>query len=84
MNNFQKLLEKMHLLWVPVIGLAFISYGIYDFFETSAKEVAGEPVNNGRLRFLYDFGGKYAILGLFLILGIICVVVGIKQLKSKD
>lgn len=82
--NFQYFLEKQRLFWLFVAGLALIIFGIYFFMEIQTAERNRETVRMNRIfRLIYDLGGKYTILALFEMVGLIAVISGIKQLKNN-
>lgn len=81
----KKILEKQSVIWTLLVGLALIVYGIYLFTEISSTESAGGVVRMKRIfQLLYDFGGKYSILAVFEVIGVISIISGIRQLKSND
>ncbi|MNJ91847.1 hypothetical protein D3C87_95020 [compost metagenome] len=82
--HIKNFVEKIHLLWVPVIGVAFIIYGIYLFLDICTIETAGQPVRMKKiLQVIYNLGGKQTILVIFELTGVILLVSGIQQLRRK-
>lgn len=81
----QKMIEKLHMLWVPVIGVAFIVYGTYQFLELKALEAVGQVVRLPKaFQVLYDMGGKYTLLVAFIVAGCACLFMGIRQLRDEQ
>ncbi len=82
MEKLKALLEKQSQIWLIIIGLVLMGFGIYQFLELAVAEEAGQVVKMKRiLELIYRFGGKYTLLALFEGLGILCLVSGIVQLK---
>lgn len=82
--NLPYLLEKQKLFWLIAVGLALIIYGVYFFMEIKSIEENHGIVRMKRVfLLLYNLGGKYAILALFEIVGLITLIAGIKQLKNN-
>ena len=82
--NGKNILEKIHLLWIPVIGIALIVYGIYLFIDINTMEANGQTVRMKKIfELIYNFGGKYTMLAIFEIVGIVVLISGIKQLRGK-
>ncbi|MEN7549932.1 hypothetical protein AAG747_18550 [Rapidithrix thailandica] len=83
MDKLKKLLEKQNALWLLIIGVVVILFGLYIFFKIKAKEDAGIEVRLPRLaERLYDLGGKYTLLALCEAVGIITLISGIKQVRD--
>lgn len=84
MGKIENILEKQNKIWVFIIGLALIIGGFYFFFDMKTTEEAGQAVRMKRaFQYVYDFGGKYLILAIFEIVGIIALISGIQQLRNK-
>jgi hypothetical protein len=56
-------------------GLGVIAFGVFEFLSISQTEASGDEVVFGRrnrwLRTLYGIGGKWAVLGFFVIVGLV-------------
>ncbi|MBE7659704.1 hypothetical protein [Tenacibaculum finnmarkense] len=84
MGKTEEVLEKQNKFWVFIVGIALIIGGIYFFFDMKTTEEAGLPVRMKKaFQIVYDFGGKYAILAIFEILGLFALISGIQQLRNK-
>ncbi len=84
MEKLESLLELQGKLWVLIIGIGLILFGIYQFNEIVAMEQAGDEVRLRRIfQYIYNFGGKYSILAIFEATGIIALVSGILQIRNK-
>lgn len=84
MNNLKNLLEKQNQIWLVIIGLVLIVYGVYEFQDIASKEASGQPVRMKKImQYIYQAGGKYTILSMFEIVGIISLMSGILQLRKK-
>jgi hypothetical protein len=80
MKKLQEYLEYQTQIALIIIGFALVYFGIYFFFEIKFLEDTYQMVQMKRyLRIVYDFGGKYTILTLLVLPGIIALVYGVKQ-----
>lgn len=85
MSNLTKFLEKQNQIWTLIIGIALIAGGFYFFFYIKDFEDAGIEVSLPRYaKQLYKVGGKYTILAMFEIVGLIALISGIRQLTGKN
>ncbi|MEM9141510.1 MAG: hypothetical protein AAGA86_00895 [Bacteroidota bacterium] len=84
MGKLKNILEKQNQIWVVLLGIALIITGLYLFFDIQGMEAAGREVRFGRrFQFVYDSLGKFGVLAVFEILGLIALISGIQQLKGK-
>lgn len=71
------------LYTMGLLGLGLIGFGIYMYFDLLAWENSNEEkYMNSILWGLYDLGGKLAVTGFFSLIGLGCVVFGIKRTKE--
>jgi len=84
MDKLKNILEKQNQIWVFLIGIALIIAGFYFFFHIQGLEEVGQEARFSRkIQWIYDYLGKYGILALFEIVGLIALVSGIRQLRGK-
>ncbi len=84
MSKLKNILEKQNQIWVFLIGIILIAAGIYFFLDIQSKEIAGTEVRMKKIfQLVYNFGGKYAILAIFEVVGLIALISGIQQLRNK-
>lgn len=84
MSKLKNILEKQNQIWVILVGIALIVGGIYFFLDIQSKEIAGTEVRMKKiLELIYNFGGKYTILAMFEVFGLIVLISGIQQLRNK-
>ncbi len=82
-RNMNKLNEYQTILWTFVLGVVLIVFGFYQFFEISALEEAGKTVRMKKaLEMIYNVGGKYTILAIFELIGLICLYSFISHLRD--
>jgi len=68
-------LKKINNYIAIAIGLSLIAFGIYLFLDIYKLEIANKPVKIRRaFQVLYTFGGKYLLLSVFEILGIVILL----------
>lgn len=85
MDKLKNILEKQNQIWVFLVGIALIIAGIYFFFHIQGLENAGQDVRFSRkIQWVYDILGKFGILAVFEIVGVIALISGIKQLRGKQ
>jgi uncharacterized membrane protein YidH (DUF202 family) len=83
MEKIKKYLEYQTAFALIVFGLALIVFGIYFFLEIKSAEETGQVVQMKRIvRAIYNLGGKFTILAIFEIIGIMTLVSGIRQFKE--
>lgn len=71
------------LYTTALLGLGFIAFGIFMYFDLKAWETSNEQKHmNSLLWAMYDFGGKLAVSSFFGIVGFVCIFLGVK--KSKE
>lgn len=84
MSKIKHILEKQNQIWVFLVGIALIIGGFYFFFHIQGLEEAGQQVRFGRkIQWVYNYLGKYGILAVFEIVGLIALISGIQQLRGK-
>lgn len=75
---------NMPLLWGILIGIGFIVFGIYLYYDLAAWEVSNEEMRlNAILWAIYDVAGKMGVAGFFSIIGIISIFSGYKKTKEN-
>jgi hypothetical protein len=83
MEKLKKYLEYQTAFALIVFGFALIIFGIYFFLEIKSAEQTGQVVQMKRIvRAIYNWGGKFTILFIFEIIGIMTLVSGIRQYKE--
>ncbi len=83
-DRVKYLLEKQNQIWVLLIGIVLIVYGIYLYSEISSLEESGQEILiNRTVNRLYNIGGKNLLLALFEGTGIIALISGFLQLRKK-
>jgi hypothetical protein len=70
-------------LWV-LAGVAIIGYGVWQYFDISAAEAAGEvPYFRRSTRRLYNTFGKWGVVGSAVVTGLVSAVIGYLQVKGR-
>ncbi len=78
-------IKKKESIWPPLIGGLIIIYGFYRFFNIRELEETGLPLRLSKLfELIYDFGGSYAILAIFELLGISIVILSLTKQKKTS
>ncbi len=71
------------MIWSILLGVGFIAFGIYLYFDLAAWENSNEEMHlNSILWGIYDIAGKIGVAGFFSIIGLGVAGAGIK--KSID
>jgi hypothetical protein len=79
----QKVLDRIHLMWIPIAGIALIGCGIYLFLHIKSAEEHGQLVRMKKaIELIYILGGKYTVLALFEISGLGVLITGIRLVKD--
>jgi len=74
---------NMPLIWGALMGIGFIAFGIYLYFDLAAWENSNEEMRlNSLLWFLYDMGGKLTVAGFFTIIGAVVLGSGFKKTRE--
>lgn len=77
----ENILKNQQQFWLIIIGLALIIYGLYLFNDIRVIENKNGIVQLRRVfNVIYNIGGKYLILVIFEIIGILALVSGIKSI----
>lgn len=70
-----------------LFGLGIIGFGVIEYLSISQTEAAGEEVVFGRrnrwLRTVYAIGGKWGVLGFFVVVGICLIGGGVLRMMGK-
>jgi hypothetical protein len=83
---------KMHWNWKAGLsilgGLLVIGFGVLEFVSIGKKEAAHQAVEftgrrSGWMQILYGVGGKWGVLGLFVVAGIVTIGGGVLVLLGK-
>lgn len=84
MSKLINILEKQYQIWIFLIGIVLIVGGVYFFLDIKSMEEAGKEVHMNKLfKLVYNFGGKYAILAYFEVIGLLSLISGIQTIKNK-
>lgn len=82
--NITSVLEKQKIFWLLIVGAALMIYGVYFFLELQSIEKANGAVQLKRIFLLvYNYGGKFTLLAIFELVGLITLFAGIKEFKTK-
>lgn len=84
MDKLTSFMERLNVLWIPILGLSLMIFGIYLFIDISFMEDTGQMIRLKNIFLLiYSVGGKHSILLLFELTGLITLISGIKQIKNN-
>jgi len=67
-----------------LFGIAAIGLGVYEFYDLAAMEAQGGTRQvHTVIKLAYDVGGKYAVLGVFGLVGVVCLAVAGLKLARR-
>jgi len=70
-----------------LFGLGITAFGVFEYFRIAQMEQDGNVHFTGRRRafwnLLYGIGGKWAVMGLFLLVGISMIIGGVLVMLGK-